>query len=133
MKVEAGKRYVRRDGSVTPKLVVGDYGYIRDAETGYLYLENDPYVIGESHLDNYDLISEYVENPAQTTLEEAINNSLNNPSALEDRLEDRFDELERIYTALNLVLSTRQGSISELLEEAGKVLRFIDNNRLKSE
>lgn len=43
MKLEAGKRYVRRDGTVTPPLVVDLWteGFLQDPETEFIFDSRD--------------------------------------------------------------------------------------------
>ena len=55
MKIEVGKRYFRRDGSITPPLVASGE-LIRDPETGYVFCDYD----GRVYLDacSSDLVSE---------------------------------------------------------------------------
>lgn len=66
LKVEAGKRYVRRDGSVTPPLMVDPLGWdniVIDPQTELIYSsqegdERGPFVFSFRE-DAYDLMSVY--------------------------------------------------------------------------
>lgn len=66
MKVEAGKRYVRRDGSVTDPLVFDEETpFLIDIETGFYYDALDDFVgnmiMPYSKIEHdCDLIAEYV-------------------------------------------------------------------------
>ena len=59
MKIEVGKRYIRRDGSVTPPLVTLD-GLISDPETGYVFRDFDGHVYTDDDGPK-DLVSEHIE------------------------------------------------------------------------
>jgi hypothetical protein len=67
MKIEVGKRYVRRDGSVTPVLSedwVPGTGYAHDTESSFVYdTKGGPldHQVFSYKKHPYDLISEYVE------------------------------------------------------------------------
>lgn len=59
MKLEEGKRYVRRDGSVTRPLTDDGLSIFPFHDDEYTYTENGEYYRGQE--SDYDLISEYIE------------------------------------------------------------------------
>jgi len=61
MKIQEGKRYVRRDGSVTKPLTMICKNYFEDEETGFFYMSDDGSVFGEEEKDPKDLVKEYIE------------------------------------------------------------------------
>lgn len=60
MKPEAGKRYIRRDGSVSPALIPDTWGWgnhVQDPETEMVFVENGQVFTYQN--DGYDLVEEY--------------------------------------------------------------------------
>lgn len=66
MKIQEGKRYVRRDGSVTNPLITNSFGDFLDEETNFCFSEESGLVYGGEEKDPKDLIKEYKEMPEWT-------------------------------------------------------------------
>lgn len=117
LRLKKGKRYVRRDGTITPKLIKNGV-FLHDTETDFLFMENNSFVTIESHPK--DLISEYIDNNIKDSAEEVI--------------DDKSFDLETFYAkrhAVELALkiaAKKSGNVSEILSGAGKILQFIEDN-----
>lgn len=139
MKLEIGKRYVRRDGKITAPLrkgqVTSPYPFV-DSATGCIYMPDGIYEIGYAP-HSCDLVAEYVESPSletRVTKLEADVAELKEPDetaalraqlkAFEVHLSDQVSHRDRMIDELrteNMALLNKLGNVELSLSDAKRV------------
>ena len=90
------------------------YSGIYQNETGYDWIGDTPYIIGENYQDNYPLIDPYVPEKQETRMAYRT-------------LLGRYNELLSDMEALNSTLFTLLGNITDLQEKYGSLLTTVND------